>query len=72
MKEKALAEWFHVSSKTIRRWTQRGMPRVREGAVVLYAVEDCEAWLRSRAKPIHPPGAPPQRRIGRRRRNVAL
>ena len=73
MKEKELAERFRVSSKTIHRWTLRGMPRVCEGKVVLYCVDDCEAWLRSRPgpQPGAVVGAVPSR-TGRPRRSVDL
>lgn len=71
MKDKQMAAHFHVSVKTITRWAKRGMPRVREGSVVLYAVEDCEAWLRTRAHPSRASDripTSPTRRLGRPRR----
>ncbi len=74
MKDRQVAEFFHVSTKTVHRWVQRGMPRVREGAVVLYVLEDCEAWLRGRAQ--HAPApevpAPARRGPGRPRRAAEI
>lgn len=73
MKDKEVAEFFHVSTKTVRRWALRGMPRIREGSVVLYAVEDCEEWLRARTRPAFAANrAAAARRPGRPRRVADL
>ncbi len=69
LKDKEITAHFRVSVKTITRWAKRGMPRIREGSVVLCAAEDCEAWLRPR-----PTGRPvrAQRRAGRPRRPAGI
>ena len=71
LKDKDMAAHFHVSVKTICRWAKRGMPRIREGNVVLYPAEDCECWLRARTQDSSAPGqaaSPTHRRPGRPRR----
>ncbi len=69
LKDKEIATHFRVSVKTITRWAKRGMPRIREGGVVLYAAEDCEAWLRSRMQAMREARPP---RAGRPRRQADL
>ena len=74
VKEKDLASRFGVSTKTIRRWSMRGMPHVRLGHVVLFSLEDCDQWLQSRAadRTACPPSTPPTGKAGRPRRIVPL
>jgi phage terminase Nu1 subunit (DNA packaging protein) len=75
MKDKEMAAHFRVSVKTITRWAKRGMPRVREGNVVLYPAEDCDNWLRARTGTASGPDrtvSSPPRRPGRPRRVAEL
>ena len=62
LKDKEIAVRFRVSVKTVRRWAQRGMPRVREGHVALYPAEECDAWLLGRLRGPAETGSVPARR----------
>jgi hypothetical protein len=41
-----LAAILRVEPRTIRLWTQKGMPAVPAGRKVRYRLEECETWLR--------------------------
>jgi hypothetical protein len=41
-----LAAILRVETRTIRLWTQQGMPTVPAGSKVRYRLEECERWLR--------------------------
>jgi excisionase family DNA binding protein len=41
---KQLADYYGVSTRTIQRWTQQGMPAMRIGGTVRYQVSRTDAW----------------------------
>jgi hypothetical protein len=47
---KDLAAILRVEPRTIRLWTQKGMPAVPAGRKVRYRLDECEAWLRAQKR----------------------
>ncbi len=46
--EAAVARYFGVSTRTVRRWQHAGMPSAKYGGVRRYRLSGCELWLRGR------------------------
>jgi hypothetical protein len=47
---KDLAAILRVEPRTIRLWTQKGMPAVPAGRKIRYRLDECEAWLRAQKR----------------------
>lgn len=43
-----LARMFQVTTRTVQRWGERGLPRQGEGRTAKYPLERCIAWVRER------------------------
>ncbi len=43
-----LARVFGVTTKTVQRWVERGLPREGEGRKATYPLEPCIAWVREK------------------------
>ncbi len=41
-----LAEHIGVTTRTLRRWRDQGMPHYMRGATLRFRVSEVEAWLR--------------------------
>lgn len=48
--ETALARYFAVATRTVRRWRAKGMPSATIGGTRRYRVSACEAWLTQERK----------------------
>ncbi len=44
--EVAMAKFFCVSTRTVRRWQHAGMPSEKYGGLRRYRLSACEGWLR--------------------------
>ncbi len=43
-----LARMFQVTTRTVQRWNERGLPRQGEGRAAKYPLERCIVWVRER------------------------
>lgn len=45
-----LASELGLKIATVAEWEKRGMPSIREGKTVFYAIDDVIAWMRKRSR----------------------
>ena len=41
-----VANYYNVSTKTIRNWIVKGMPHIRVGNVMRFNIDDVESWVK--------------------------